>query len=101
MPRRRMTESSIRPGGTNSNAPGCECDEYPFNSTWQGAAFAPNTTSVKWINGKQNQNAGREKLSNWYRTERLLDLANYPADGVTLPSGGGSSDFFWVYGSIN
>ena len=83
------------------NAPGCECDEYPFNSTWQGAAFAPNTTSVKWINGKQNQNAGGEKLSNWYRTERLLDLANYPADGVTLPSGGGSSDFFWVYGSIN
>ena len=51
---------------------GCRlCAEYDFDEVNQRT---------------QNQNAGGEKLSNWYRTERLLDLANYPADGVKLPS---------------
>jgi hypothetical protein len=75
----------------------CECDEYPFNSTWQGAAYERSTTSVKLINGDQNLNAGGGDLTKFYRNQRLLDLADYGPSGTTLPTDGGSSDYFWVY----
>lgn len=75
----------------------CQCDEYPFNSTWQGAAYERSTTSVKLINGRQNLNAGGTTLTNFYKYQRLLDLADYGPLGNTLPLNGGSSDFFWVY----
>jgi hypothetical protein len=75
----------------------CQCDEYPFNSTWQGAAYERSTTSVKLINGKQNLNAGGTTLTNFYKNQRVLDLADYGPSGATLPLDGGSSDYFWVY----
>jgi hypothetical protein len=38
----------VRSSSTCSpNQAGCECDEFPFNATWQGTAFDPNRTSVK------------------------------------------------------
>jgi hypothetical protein len=75
----------------------CQCDEYPFNSTWQGAAYERSSTSVKLINGRQNLNAGGTTLTNFYKYQRLLDLADYGPLGKTLPLNGGSSDYFWVY----
>jgi hypothetical protein len=78
------------------DAPLCQCDEYPFNSTWQGASFEPNTTSVKWINGKQNERAGSGNLTGWYRTQRILDFTEQPSFGI--PAGPNVlNDFFWVY----
>ena len=72
----------------------CECDEYPFNSSYQGAAYLPDLTSVKGINRRQNQAAGSRNLSGWYARERVLDLGTGRETG--LPTSG-SSDYFWVY----
>lgn len=80
------------PGGTPQ--PGCQCDEYPFNASYQGAAYLPDVTSVKWINGVQNNNAGGVTFKNWYNRERVLDLGSDRQSG--LPSAG-SSDYFWVH----
>lgn len=80
------------------NGAGCECDEYPFASTWNGGYFDPQRTSVRWINGTQNQAAGSSKLSGFYRDERVIDPANYPND--TLPENryeNGPGDDFWVH----
>lgn len=75
----------------------CECDEYPFASTWSGGAFSPNTTSVRIINATQNTNAGSGTLSQWYLRERVIDLTVYPdpPDG-TIPFKG-NGDSFWVH----
>jgi hypothetical protein len=75
---------------------GCQCDEYPFASTWNGGKFDPDRTSVKWINGLQNNKAGGGKLTGFYTTERVLDLTLYPAGaGDSVAWGGG--DIFWVH----
>jgi hypothetical protein len=79
-----------------SNPTGCQCDEYPFASTWSGGAFDPDHTSVKLINGAQNLRAGGAKLTNFYRDERVLDLTIYPGASGVLPSWGGGDDF-WVH----
>jgi hypothetical protein len=91
----------IRPPNASATCapdrPGCQCDEYPYNASYQGAAYLPDTTSVKWINGQHNNNAGGIRLKNWLKRERVLDLGSVPADspsGLPLP---GSSDPFWVY----
>jgi hypothetical protein len=75
----------------------CECDEYPFASTWSGAAFSPDTTSARIINATHNGNAGGGNLTQWYLRERVLDLTVYPnpPDG-TIPSRG-DGDRFWVH----
>lgn len=72
---------------------GCQCDEYPFNSSYQGAAYLPDLTSVRYINATENNNAGGVKLKTWYKTMRVLDLGSGRETG--LPSAN-SSDFFWV-----
>ncbi len=87
----------VRSSSTCSpNQAGCECDEYPFNATWQGAAFDPNRTSVKWINGLQNNKAGGGRLTGFFTKERVLDLSPYPADRSTFPPYV-AGDNFWVF----
>lgn len=73
----------------------CECDEYPFASTWNGGYFAPDSTSVRRINKAQNNAAGGGTLTQWYLRERVIDLTVYPPDG-SVPSPGGG-DRFWVH----
>ena len=72
--------------------PRCDCDEYPFNSTYQGAAYLPDLTSVKAINAAQNQAAGTRRFSSWCARERVLDLGTgretgLPRAGVAITSG--------------
>jgi hypothetical protein len=85
---------------TSNGTQVCSPDEYPFASTWNGGAFNPNLTSVKNINRKQNENAGRSNLSNFYTRERVLDFTFYPDnvspyDPNAERNRGG--DDFWVY----
>jgi hypothetical protein len=49
--------------------PGTDCDEYPFRSTWEGAAFGP--YDIKMIDSTQNQ-AGGNALQQFYYEERVL-----------------------------
>ncbi|MGW4395148.1 NucA/NucB deoxyribonuclease domain-containing protein [Amycolatopsis nivea] len=50
--------------------PGEDCDEYPFKSTWQGAAYGP--YDIKMINARQNQDGGRA-LQEFYYQERVIE----------------------------
>ncbi|MFD2418259.1 NucA/NucB deoxyribonuclease domain-containing protein [Amycolatopsis pigmentata] len=50
--------------------PGEDCDEYPFASTWEGAAFGPYDAEA--INSKQNQ-LGGNALQQFYNQERVLN----------------------------
>jgi Deoxyribonuclease NucA/NucB len=84
-----------------ANQAGCQCDEYPFAATWNGGFFAPNSTSVKRIQGPQNQRAG-SNLSGFYQKERVLDLTVYDGSPTATTydlsqekSRGG--DNFWVH----
>jgi hypothetical protein len=81
---------------------GCDCDEYPFKSTWNGAKFRPYTTSVKLIKRSPNQLAG-SFLGAFYARERVIDFtdpANWPfaaSDPNFTTDGPISSDNFFVH----
>jgi ZU5 domain len=82
-----------------ANSQVCECDEYPFASTWNGGAFSPARTSAKMINGAHNQAAGSGNLTNFYTSQRVLDFTQYPEqvqpyDPTVATNRGG--DNFWV-----
>ncbi|RAY15406.1 hypothetical protein DPM19_11985 [Actinomadura craniellae] len=82
-----------------------DCDEFPFASTYEGAAASerpasefyggvePNQFSIKRINSTQNQNGGRD-LNTWYNNDRILDWAS----GGSCPvcADGRLRDGFWV-----
>ncbi|PKW00380.1 Deoxyribonuclease NucA/NucB [Streptomyces sp. 1222.5] len=48
-----------------------QCDEFPFASTKEGAGLGDNNFSVRYVPGKENEQAGRE-LGNWYGSDRIL-----------------------------
>jgi hypothetical protein len=50
--------------------PGQDCDEYPFASTWEGAAFGPYDAEA--IDSTQNQQGGSALLQ-FYNQERVLN----------------------------
>ncbi|RFS82444.1 hypothetical protein D0T12_26970 [Actinomadura spongiicola] len=52
--------------------PGKSCDEYPFASTWQGAATGTNPTSARMIDATQNE-LGGSALNTFYRENRVLE----------------------------
>ncbi|WP_275466856.1 DNRLRE domain-containing protein [Streptomyces noursei] len=74
----------VRVRDCNDNTPGApgegqDCDEYPFHSSAEGAARYvyegdeyKDDFSVRYINRKENQEAGR-RLAAWYQTDRILD----------------------------
>jgi Deoxyribonuclease NucA/NucB len=81
---------------------GCDCDEYPFNSTWNGSYLMKSTTSAKFINPQANQLAGT-RIQQFYQAERVLDYTvdpgivfnqNNAAASVPIRAGG---DDFWVH----
>lgn len=56
-----------------------DCDEYPFASTYEGAAryryegsHLQNFWSARWVKRTHNQEAGR-RLGRWYVNDRILD----------------------------
>lgn len=51
---------------------GLDCDEYPFKSTYQGAAGGDGNFSARAIAWKDNREAGT-RIGAWYTTERILD----------------------------
>ncbi len=65
---RARCEKGARPPGD------FECDEYPFASTWQGAAGArpPENFSAMYVNGRHNSAAGTY-LGHFYTNCRVLD----------------------------
>lgn len=56
-----------------------ECDEFPFASTWEGAAFAYDNFSVRRI-AKDDNNAAGRWLGAWYAYDRILDGKTYPGE---------------------
>lgn len=80
----------------------CQCDEYPFASTYQGAFELPSTTSAKYILSAHNAKGGNDLLT-FYRQQRVIDRSYetgqpgtrvdpYPA--FVREYGG---DAFWVH----
>jgi hypothetical protein len=83
-----------------ASSAGCQCDEYPFAATWNGAHFRPDRTSVKTISGSHNAKAG-ERLGAFYLSQRILDFVLF-ADGPYLPFDPNfptysEADSFWVF----
>lgn len=79
-----------------AGAPNCQCDEYPFASTWSGGYFRPSNTSAKLINGSHNASSGGG-LPAFLRKERVIDFTRYPSgtfDPATISHEG---DDYWVY----
>lgn len=96
---------NIRPQASAScTSPGaaCDCDEYPFNSTWNGGWLNKDWTSARKINLTQNREAGR-RLQSFYQSERVLDYTPDPGIVFTLQNAPQSiparigGDDFWVH----
>lgn len=49
----------------------CTCDEYPFAATRQGASFAPDATSVRFVPKAQNEQSGSQ-FGTFLLAERVL-----------------------------
>ena len=96
----------VRPQGSATcpatGGTGCSCDEYPFNSSWNGSFLNTNGTSARNINAEQNGVAGT-RLQRFYQAERVLDYTPDPGipynignEGVSIPARLGGDDF-WVH----
>ncbi|WP_265923374.1 NucA/NucB deoxyribonuclease domain-containing protein [Cupriavidus nantongensis] len=80
----------------------CDCDEYPFASTYEGAFQNRETTSAKYILSSDNRAVG-SALSAFYSRQRVLDMS-YETGGATSrtnPNGGfnrdSGGDVFWIH----
>ncbi|MFI6517505.1 hypothetical protein ACIBF1_18265 [Spirillospora sp. NPDC050679] len=69
-----------------------ECDEYPFGSTWEGAADPDHDFSVRWVDKSHNGSAGN-RLGEFYVNDRILRYEPNFSGGK--PSGP-SADPYWV-----
>ncbi|REF00567.1 deoxyribonuclease NucA/NucB [Thermomonospora umbrina] len=74
----------------NYSARGLDCDEFPFASTYEGAAQCLhektkpcNMFSAKAIDKNDNQEAGR-RLGRWYDLDRILDWRWKSSRGVEI-----------------
>lgn len=56
----------------NYEGSGLECDEYPFSSTYEGAAKNDNRYSARLIDGRDNRKGG-ERIQKVYEENRILD----------------------------
>ncbi len=65
---------------TIQSNPGEECDEFPFASTWEGAAMNDQKNfSVRYVNATENGNAGTD-LASWYGSSRILHNDKFGVD---------------------
>ncbi|CAL9627219.1 NucA/NucB deoxyribonuclease domain-containing protein [Streptomyces sp. enrichment culture] len=51
---------------------GKQCDEYPFASTWQGAKTGGGKFSRRMIDGRQNEEGGKD-LGRFYLYNRIIE----------------------------
>ncbi|TWG88507.1 deoxyribonuclease NucA/NucB [Cupriavidus gilardii J11] len=95
--RPKHSESCASSGGKS-----CDCDEYPFASTYQGAFENRSTTSAKYVLGSDNRAVG-SALATFYASERVIDLSyetgergvpTNPYPSFVRDYGG---DLFWIY----
>ncbi|MGW9301443.1 NucA/NucB deoxyribonuclease domain-containing protein [Streptomyces cyaneofuscatus] len=76
-----------------------QCDEYPFQSTWQGSSVGGSSTkhfSVEVIDREQNR-VGGEHLNAFYNSQRIIEQDKFyvdvlaadgsPYQGAGVPSG--------------
>lgn len=98
---RQIPQASATCTAAGGNA-ACSCDEYPFNSTWNGAFLNRSGTSARYINNAHNVEAG-SRLGRFYQAERVLDYTPDPGIGyligneaLSIPSRTGGDDF-WVH----
>jgi len=91
--------------------PNCDCDEYPFASTYEGAFSvmpnlpgieAPSTASAKYILRTHNRNAGSELGNDFYLQQRVIDLSTLtgesgsPSNPDPAYNKNAGGDPFWV-----
>jgi hypothetical protein len=84
-----ITRPALRSASCLQNATGCSCDEYPYASTYNGAAFDPSGTSVKIIRNSSNGTGGTRHLQ-FLQAERVLDFTE---SETSAPNG----ENFWVH----
>lgn len=66
----------------NPRPPNKDCDEYPFATSYQGAATAPTTDySVALVDSTQNQSEGGRR-GNWYIADRYVDGDEFLVDPI-------------------
>ncbi|REF00626.1 deoxyribonuclease NucA/NucB [Thermomonospora umbrina] len=75
-----------------TTAPDQQCDEYPFGSTWEGAADPDHDFSVRWVDKSHNASAGY-RLLEFYVNDRIL---RYEPNFLGGTPSGPSADPFWV-----
>lgn len=86
----------------NGRQGGCDCDEYPFASTYQGAFENRLTTSAKFVLSEDNQAVGRA-LGRFYVQQRVVDLsygtgvAGVATDPYRSFVRDDRGDLFWVH----
>lgn len=71
------------------NPTGCQCDEYPYASTYNGASFDEPGTSVRIIRGNNN-GVGGTRHQQFLQAERVLDFT----ENETSTPGG---ENFWIH----
>ena len=72
----------------------CDCDEYPFAATWNGAWSNSATTSARNVSRPNNRKGGT-RLLQFYQAERILDFT--PDSGAaSIPARVGGDDF-WLH----
>jgi hypothetical protein len=93
-----VSSSCAQPTTPGLLPPGCNCDEYPLASTWQGAhqtgGANADRVSVKYIDRRANSSQGGgigAFYEKFFKRERVLDLTEYGVLPIR-PAG----DDFWV-----
>ena len=78
-PLHRLTDSDMREKNRNTSCPssltrppGTDCDEYPFASTWEGAATGSGGFSRRFIDSTQNR-LGGSALATFYNKNRVIE----------------------------
>lgn len=90
----------------NGRADPCDCDEYPFASTYQGAFQNRETTSARFISPTDNRAVG-SALAEFYTRQRVIDMSYETGERGTLTNPypsfvlDESGDSFWVHISPN
>lgn len=86
----------------NERADPCDCDEYPFASTYEGAFAGRTTTSARFVSRTDNRAVG-SALADFYARQRVIDMSYETEQRGTLKNPYPSfvfdetGDAFWVH----
>jgi hypothetical protein len=86
--------SCRRPDGTVITSNPCSCDEYPFASTWQGAATSGEArVSAKFILASENNATGGGAYKGKLLQMRIIDFTDHSVTNAADTR----NDNFWVW----